>query len=296
MAAEAVTLERVAQDGMRVRASAGAGSFRRQKRLQECLRVAAAQVERLKEEREHPDPGVNVRQQRARERVAQERAERVKQALKYLPQAQATKERQQQTKAIAQRAKVTEPRASTTDPEARVMKMPDGGFRPAYNVELATDQAGGIIVGVAVTSQGTDGGQGVPMEKQVEQRMGKPPKAYLMDGGFATREAITALEEEGVTVYAPVRLPRNRPEEERYQPRYGDTPQVVQWRQRMATDEAKAVYRQRGAIAEWTNAQVRQHGVSQFTVRGVAKVTTVMLLVAVAHNLMRWVALAIQAP
>ena len=133
------------------------------------------------------------------------------------------------------------------------------------------------------------------MEEQVVQRTGQHPADYLMDGGFATRDDITTLDERGVTVYAPVRLPRNKPEQERYQPRYGDSSQVVQWRQRMATEEAKAIYRQRGATAEWANAQVRQHGVSQFTVRGLAKVTTVALLVAVAHNLLRWIALASQA-
>jgi transposase len=291
MAAGAVTLERVAQDGMRVRASAGASSFRRGKKLKECLQLAEAQVERLKEEREHPDPGVSRRQQGARERGARERVERVEQALEYLPQVQAVKERQQQTKAKAQRTKVREPRVSTTDPQARVMKMPDGGFRPAYNVELATDKASGIIVGVGVTAEGTDAGQAVPMEQQVVQRTGQHPQEYLMDGGFATREDITTLAQRGVTVYAPVKLPRNKPEAERYQPRYGDSEAVAQWRQRMATEEAKEVYRQRGATAEWANAQVRQHGVSQFTVRGLAKVSTVMLLVAVAHNLLRWVAL-----
>ena len=231
------------------------------------------------------------RERAAQERAARERVERVEQALDYLPQAQAAKERQEQTQAIAKRAKVSAPRVSSTDPEARVMKMPDGGFRPAYNVELATDQAKGIIVGVTVIREGTDAGQALPMEEQVVKRTGRHPGTYLMDGGFATREDITALEERDITVYSPVRLPRNIPEEERYQPRYGDSPQVVQWRQRMATEEAKAVYRQRGSTAEWANAQVRQHGVSQFAVRGLAKVTTVMLLVAVAHNLLRWSAL-----
>ncbi len=126
------------------------------------------------------------------------------------------------------------------------------------------------------------------MEAQVVKRTGQHPKSYLMDGGFATREDITALEQRSVTVYAPVRLPRNKPEEERCQPRYGDGPEVARWRQRMSTEEAKAVYRQRGSMAEWTNAQVRLHGVSQFSVRGLAKVTSVMLLIAVAHNLLRW--------
>ena len=289
--AGAVTLERVAQDGMRVRASAGASSFRRQETLETHLEAARAQVERLAKEREHPDPGVKQRERAARERAARERVERVEQALDYLPQAQAAKERQQQTQAIAKRAKVSAPRVSSTDPEARLMKMPDGGFRPAYNVELATDQAQGIIVGVTVIKEGTDAGQALPMEEQVVERTGRHPGAYLMDGGFATREDITALEEQDVTVYAPVKLPKSKPEEERYQPRYGDSPQVVRWRQRMATEEAKAVYRQRGSTAEWANAQVSQHGVSRFTVRGVAKVTSVMLLVAVGHNLLRWAAL-----
>lgn len=291
MAAGAVTLERVAQDGMRVRAGAGAASFRRGEGLMACLKEARKQVERLAKEREHPDPGVSRREQQARERAARERAQRVEQALVYLPQAQAAKERQQKTRSVLERAKVTEPRTSTTDPEARVMKMPDGGFRPAYNVELATDAAQGIIVGVAVTAEGTDAGQSLPMEEQVKRRTGQHPQAYLMDGGFATREAVTGLEERGVTAYAPVRLPRNRPEEERYTPRYEDGPPVVRWRQRMATEEAKAVYKQRGSTAEWVNAQVRQHGVSQFTVRGLAKVFTVMLLVAVVHNILRWAAL-----
>ncbi|MFQ5861159.1 MAG: IS1182 family transposase [Dehalococcoidia bacterium] len=290
-AAGAVTLDRVAQDGMRVRASAGASSFRRQETLEKHLEEARAQVARLAQEREHPDPGVTRRERAARERAARERVERVEQALDYLPQAQAAKERQQHTQATPKRAKVTAPRVSSTDPQARVMKMPDGGFRPAYNVELATDQAKGVIVGVAVIREGTDAGQALPMEEQVVKRTGRHPWAYLMDGGFATREDITTLEERNVTVYSPVRLPRNKPEEERYQPRYGDSPQVVQWRQRMATEEAKAVYRQRGSTAEWANAQVSQHGVSRFTVRGVAKLTSVMLLVAVAHNLLRWAAL-----
>ena len=249
MAAGAVTLERVAQDGMRVRASAGDSSFRRQKTLEKHLEEARAQVTRLAQERE------------------------------------------QQTRTIIQRTKVTAPRVSSTDPQARIMKMPDGGFRPAYNVELATEQAQGVIVGVSVIREGTDAGQALPMEEQVMKRTGQHPGAYLMDGGFATREDITALEERDVTVYAPVRLPRNKPEEERYQPRYGDSPQVTRWRQRMATEEAKAVYKQRGSTAEWANAQVSQHGVSRFTVRGLAKVTSVMLLVAVGHNLLRWAAL-----
>ena len=294
MAGEVVSLDQVAQDGMRVRASAGAASFRRKETLERCLEEAREQVQRLAQEREHPEPGVSKGQQAARERAAREREQRVAEALAYLPEAQAAKERQQRTLAKDKREKVTAPRVSTTDPEARVMKMPDGGFRPAYNVELATveaeGKAHGIIVGVGVTAEGNDAAQAVPMQEQVKERTWDHPQRYLIDGGFASREAITTLEQRGITVYAPVKLPRNKPEEERYLPREGDSPEVVAWRERMATPEAKAIYKTRGSLAEWANAQVRRLGLTQFTVRGIAKVTTVATLIAVTHNLLRWLA------
>ncbi len=292
LAAGAVTLERVAQDGMRVRASAGAASFRRRPTLARCLEAAQEQVARLAAQREHPDPGVTKRQRAARERAARERLERVEAALDYLPQAEALKAAQQQRLAKAERAKVTEARVSTTDPEARVLKMGDGGYRPAFNIELCTDGGGRVIVGAAVTNAGSDAGQARPMEAQVEQRTGRRPGSYLMDGDFAAREDITALEQRGVTVYAPVRQPKSKPEDARYQPRSGDSPEVVAWRARMATADAKARYRQRGGLAEWTNAQARRHGMTQFTVRGMSKVLSVVLLLAVAHNLLCWVRLA----
>jgi transposase len=288
LAQDLVQLQQVAQDGVRVRASAGAASFRRQERLEGCLEMARAQVERVAQEREHPDPGVSRREQAARQRAAQDREERVQRALRQLPAVQAAKERQRHTRSKAQRGKVKEARVSTTDPDARVMKQADGGYRPAYNVQFATDAGSGVIVGVAVINQGVDTGQGAPMEAQVVQRTGQHPGAYLMDGGFATVEDVTALEKRGITVYTPVKLPRNKPEEERYQPHYGDSPQVVQWRQRMSTDGAKAVYRLRAATAEWTNAQARSHGLLPFTVRGLEKALSAVLLVTIGHNLMRW--------
>ncbi len=175
------------------------------------------------------------------------------------------------------------------------MKMGDGGFRPAYNVEVATAPAASnayaVIIGVSVTNEGTDAREAARLEEQVHQRADRHPRNYLVDGGFATRDTITTLTQRGITVYAPVRLPRNKPEAERYQPREGDSPEVAQWRQRMATEEAKQVYQKRGALAEWANAHLRYRGMSQFTVRGLPKVTTVAVLLAVTQNLLRWLAL-----
>jgi transposase len=289
MAEDLVQLKQVAQDGMRVRTSAGAGSFRRQDRLQQCLAEAEAQVQRLAQEREHPDPEVSRREEAARERAAQERRERVQGALRQLPAVQRTKERLKRTKAKSERKKVTEPRVSTTDPDARVMKMADGGYRPAYNVQLATDVASGMIVGVTVLNQGNDAGQAPPLEAQVAQRTGSHPGAYLIDGGYAQRETITDLADRQVTVYAPVRPPRTTTSErERSTPRSDDSPAVVAWRQRMETEEAKRLYKLRAATAEWANAQARGHGLLPFTVRGLGKVLSVVLLVTIAHNLLRW--------
>lgn len=67
---------------------------------------------------------------------------------------------------------------------------------------------------------------------------------------------------------------------------------MAAWRQRMGTDEAKAMYKRRAATAECVNAQSRNRGLQQFKVRGLAKVTCVMLIFALAHNLMRMVSLA----
>ena len=291
MAAGAVPLETVAQDGMRVRASAGAASFRRRDKLAGCLQAAQQRVAELARRRDGPEQSLTRRQQAAQERAARERVARVEQALAYMPELQSSKDVQQQRFAKSRRDRIGEPRASTTDPDARVMKMADGGFRPAYNLQIATDAAHGIIVGVSVSASGSDAGQALPMVEQVERRTGQRPRDYLMDGGFTALKDITAMAVRGITTYAPVRLPRTKPEAERYQPRYGDTPEVVEWRQRMSTEAAKTIYRQRAATAEWVNAQVSQHGISQFNLRGLDRVLAPALIAALAHNLLRWISL-----
>jgi len=292
MAEGLVSLERVAQDGMRTRASAGASSFRREQRLQECLVQAREQVKRLAQEREHPDSGVSRRQQAAKERAARERQSRVEAALSHLVEVKATKERQKKSLAKDKRDKVTEPRVSTTDPEARVMKMPGGGYRPALNLQVATDVASQVIVGVGVTNQSNDGAQAVPMVEQVQARTKQLPAVYLMDGDFATREAITALGGQGLAVYAPTQSPRSETSGRgRADPRRDDTEEVAAWRVRMETEEAKEVYKGRAATAECTNAHLRRYGFYQLLVRGIHKALSVLLLAAIAHDLLRWIAL-----
>lgn len=282
MQQELVTLDRVAQDGMRVRASAGAASFRREPTLQEHLAEAQAQVEALKAELESDPGAASKRQQAARQRAARERLQRLQKALEQLPDVEAKKPA----------GKKDQARVSTTDAEARVMKMANGGFNPAYNVELATETATQIITGVSVTNSGSDRDQMAPMIQQHETRYGETPKEMLVDGGFVKKEDIVAVSEPqgNTTVYAPVPAPR-KAEVDRHEPKADDAPAVAAWRQRMATPKAQEIYKDRAATAECVNAIARNRGLQQFRVRGSPKVLAVVLWYALAHNLMRTVAL-----
>jgi transposase len=280
-----VEMKRVAQDGMRLRASAGAASFRRQPSLEELLADAEQQLARLRCEL-HEDPSATSQRKRAAQlRAAQERKARVEAALRQLPEVEAKKK-------AAERAKA---RASTTDPEARVMKMADGGFRPAFNGQLATDTASQVIVGVELTPEGSDQRQMEPMLQQLAERYQKLPEEYLVDGGFASHEAIDQVSERGTTVYAPVPKPKEATRDP-HSRLPTDSDHVGAWRERMGTEEAKSLYKDRAATAECVNALARNRGLQQFRVRGHRKVKTVLLWYALAHNMMRGIALHLARP
>jgi transposase len=80
-AAGIIDLDEVTQDGLRVRAAAGASSFRGGKILREELEKAKRLVEQLKQEQESDHDASNQRIQAARERAVRERKERVEAAL-----------------------------------------------------------------------------------------------------------------------------------------------------------------------------------------------------------------------
>lgn len=282
VSAKAVKLKRVAQDGMRVRASAGASSFRRQGRLEASLEEAREQVERLKGQLDRDPGSASRKRQAARERAVRERGERVAKALERLPELAKLKEKQGK--------KGEEARASTTDAEATVMKMGDGGFRPAYNAQYATDTQSQVIVGVEVVTVGSDMGQLEPMVDQVEQRCEQSPEQWLVDGGYPAHEQLANVADR-TEVYAPVPKPKDETVDP-HAPKAGDSEAVKAWRQRMGTPSAKAIYKQRASTAECVNALARQRGLVQLRVRSKAKVRCVLLLHALAHNLMRMSVLA----
>jgi transposase len=280
------SLDTVGQDGMRVRANAGNDSFKKAEKLAQLLKDAEQQWDQLQEEFERTEQ-LSPRQRAARQRAARERIERIKQAQEEVKQV--AEQREKRKKGDGETA-----RASTTDSEARRMKMGDGGYRPAYNVELSTDLDSLVIVGFDVVNAGTDSGQMEPMVQRIESEQEPLPEdaEYYVDGAFATKDDIQSVGQRGVTVFAPVKMGSRQKREGTSSParRRGDKEQVAVWRARMATPEAQEKYNQRSKT-EFPNATCRNRGLHQFLVRGLEKVRATVMWYVLTHNLFRMVAL-----
>jgi transposase len=300
-----VTLNAVAQDGLRVRAHAKASSFRRREKLAELHAQAQAQVQALKRELTE-DAGASARRKQAAvERAAREREQRLAAALATMdklqrkppPEAKMPKPSKRRGRegdddlaspdaTVAKPEPEAQPRVSTTDAEARIMKMADGGFRPAFNAQLAVDADTQLIAAVAISNSGSDMGQMSPMHQDIQQRYDLTPDHWLADGGFTKLQAIDELTARGTQPVVPPPRSRN-PEVDPFEPKSTDTPAQAQWRDFMSSDFAKALYIQRGATVECANAQLRRRGLSRFNVCGLVKARAVLLWHALAHNLMR---------
>ena len=275
-----IRVEKTAQDGIRIRASAGASSFRRKPTLEESLKQAHAAVEQLKGEQEEEQRSAG--QKAAQERQAREKLERVKKALEEVEKVAAKRAKRRDLK-VKNRAA----RASTTDPEARVMKMSDGGFRPAYNGQFSIDMESGLIVGVQASNE-ADTHLLNPMLDQIEDRCQQLPQEHYVDGGYRNNASFEAASEKGVTLYCPIPASYSAHSQKQAQdilPTDGSG--VRAWKERMATPEAKEKYKQRAATIEWANALARNRGLYRLLVRGLRKVAAVLLWYALAHNLLQ---------
>lgn len=279
------SLDKLGQDGMRVRANAGSASFKKAGKLEQLLEEAQRDWEQLEQEFEQTER--TPAELAAQERAATERIERLKQAQEEVKQV--AEQREKRKKGDGATA-----RASTTDPEAHRMKMGDGGTRPAYNVEFDTDLDNLVIMGMDVVQAGSDSGQMEPMVQQIEADQGPLPEGceYYVDGGFASNADLESVGQRGVIVYSPVKAVEKKKQkgEDPFAPKRGDKPEVAQWRQRMGTEEAQEKYKQRSKT-EFPNATCRNRGLQQFLVRGLEKVKTVVMWYVLIHNLLRMVAL-----
>jgi len=284
-----IGLRRVTQDGTRVRASAGSRSFRRHEKLEEYLKVARRHVEAL--EKEGKKGGAHgrgkTREEAARLRAARQREERIGRALGALRQVQEDRAASKPGKNDPK----TPARGSTTDPDARKMRMGDGGYRPAYNAQFATDTETGVIVGVAVSQSRTDFGEAPAMIEQIEQRTGRRPEELLVDTGFTSREVVEEISAAGVTLYGA--LPQRKGKPDPYAPQQGDSVAMQALKTRMSSESGRTIYRERAAVAERVNADLKTwRGLEKLVVRGKNKVTCVVLWSALAFNILRWLSLA----
>jgi transposase len=277
-----IDLDTLAQDGVRIRASAGAASFRREATLDRHLATAQAVVEELKREVDAHLDSSNQRIKAAKERAARERSERLKAAQTALAEIKRRREQREDKRGNGKKPK--EPRASTTDAEARVMKMADGGFRPAYNVQVASTAGEQIVVAVEVCNTGSDRGLLRPLLERLRGRTGHVPERHLADGGFCSAEDIEWAHGEGIKVYCPPTQSKHGTDP--YRPRRGDGAGVLAWRARMGSEAGKAQYKPR-SICECIHARWRNWDLRHLTVRGIEKVRAVVLCYALTNNILQ---------
>lgn len=286
-----VKVWRISQDGTRVRACAGKGSFRTRERLGRLLEQAAAHVAGLKAQLDDPaaSAGLSAKRKAGQLRAARERERRVAAALDRVGELQG--QRVESARKIGRKERPgRKPRASTTDAEARVMKMANGGFSPAVNVQLAVDTGSRAIVGVDVNNAANDAALAEPMRRQVEQRTGQTVEEHLVDGGYLNLAEVQRSEERQVRMYVPPKPPNDQGKRgSEYEPREDDSSELRQWRQRMASESGQAIYRQRAATVETVNADLKTYrGLCQLTVRGLKAAKCVALWSALAYNLMHF--------
>lgn len=185
-----ITLERVTQDGTKILALAARDSFKGKDRIERAFRAAEQQVRAVEEVTEE-ESGRRV--EAARQRAHRERKERLAAALWQFDQ-------RQSEGGVKDKKK---PRVSVTDPEARIMKQPDGGFAPSYNVQVNADAANGLVVAVGVTQAGNDLNELTSGLERIQENLGSTPKQVVADGGYVSRDNIVAMEERQVDFIAP---------------------------------------------------------------------------------------------
>jgi len=345
-----ITLERVTQDGTKIRAWAAQNSFKGKDRIEKAIEAAREQVKAVDQVSEEE---TSRRVEKARRRAHLERKARLEKALEQF-------DRKKAEGGVKDKGK---PKVSITDPEARIMKQPEGGFAPSYNVQVNTDAANGLVVAVGVTQAGNDLNQLTSGVERIEANFGETPKQVLADGGYVSRDNIVAMDTKEVDFIAPqcdevgkaksnyeslgiseeygkslfvydsaentYRCPQGKtlrfksidrrgskllylysadmadcqscaakglccPKSKsgRTVQRTEELPQIIKFREKMKTERAKEIYRQRSQIAETPNLWIKsKFKLRQFSVRGLRKVGIESLWVCLTYNVCQWIRL-----
>ena len=280
-----VSTESWAQDGMRVRANAGSGSFRREDSLKNAVRKAKERLEQLKKNAQSEGQKLSIREKAAKERAASERLERSKKALETIKELKQDIDGRKRSKKEKRKLK-EKARASTTDPEARKMKMPNGGYNPAYNVQYVTDTKSRIIVGVRTVDEGSDAAQLEPMLEHVRGKYENLPEKWLVDAGYVSEIGLLKAQSLGMETMMPV-PERTRKKYKVGAPIPGNSNVMALWVERMESQQGQELYKDRASTAEFSNASTRNKGFYQFKVRGLFKAQATSVLFALVHNFER---------
>ena len=282
-----VSLAEIAVDGTKVRASASRGSFKTMEKLEQVEAAVEKRLTVLKAEIERDPEACSRRKKAAQERGARQVKERAARARTVLKQ-----QKQRAKRHAAAEAKKSEVKVSLSDPEARNMRFSDGAVRPAYNAQIAAAPRKGIIISADITERRNDSGLAAPMVDNIVTRYGKTPEKLLVDSHYATCEDIAALAEHAagsVQVFAPPPIERDdisaRGLANRNRKRALEPENVKEWRSRMEMEAGQEVYGRRKLI-ERLNAHLKNHGFGFLYVRGLMKAKAVLLLHALANNLM----------
>ena len=163
------------------------------------------------------------------------------------------------------------------------MKMADGGFRPAYNVQFASLPKSGVVLAVTCQTQGSDRGLAEPMAQRLEKTYGRRPRRHLVDGGYLSLDDIAAADAAETDFYCP--LPNNKSGRDPAEPRVRDAPPIARWRAKMASEAGDTAYKRR-AVCELVHAKLRNKGADRLYLRGREKVETWMRWFALANNIL----------
>jgi len=211
------------------------------------------------------------------------RRARVSAALEHLKAIEEARERRAESTA-GQADKQKAPRVSTTDPEVRIIKMADGGFQPAWNMQIASAAEQQIVVAVDISSSSSDRGLLRPMLEAIGRRFGRLPRQYLADAGFTSNDQIEWAAGMGVEVYCPP--VKSKHGTDPFQPRRGDGPGLLAWRKRMQSPVGQDCYKRR-SLCECLNARARRYALTQIKLRGRDKALTLLRWFALANNILQ---------
>jgi len=194
-----------------------------------------------------------------------------------------------------------EPKAqyNFTDPESRIMKAGSGGhFEQAYNAQAAVDE-NMLIVGAQLSQAPNDKEQLIETWAAVPPEIKPQIKAILVDCGFYSEAAVTALEQpsdstlRAVTVYAAVERSAHHLSVQDLEQKEPDAlaPEATP-KQRMAhrlkTKAGRALYKLRKQTVEPVFGIIKEAmGFRRFRLRGREKAALEWKLVCLSYNLKR---------